>query len=313
MSFADPYFFVLLAVIPVLILVRARFAGPSRPATYSHLEILSGYKRTWRVRLRWLPGFFRVVALSLLVIGLARPQIGQAKSELPGQGIDIVLVLDTSSSMSTPFGKDSRLVAAQRVINNFIQARASDRIGLVIFRDESLVLSPLTLDYEALQKLVSQVQQVNLSDGTAIGVGLADATNLMRDSRARSRVAILLTDGQNNNTTVQPLAAARIAQTLGVRLYTIGVIDDRARGTGGAVDEKALKDMAELTGGHYYAAENEQGLSDIYTNIDTLEKSQVGRTQFAAFDEFAVYFLAAGLAVLAFELVLQSTLWRRLA
>ncbi len=266
---------------------------------------------TWRIRFRWVPTIVRAGAIALLVVALARPQKGQAESELPGQGIDIALVLDTSSSMTTLLGSETRLVVAQRVIKDFISGRQEDRIGLVVFRDESLVLSPLTLDYDALKLIVDDVQRVNLNDGTAIGLGLGESLNLLRESRARSRVAILLTDGQNNNRTLDPAAAARIAETIGVRLYTIGIIDTRTRNVGGNVDEEALRQMAEVTGGHYFAADSPEALAGVYENIDQLEKSRVGNAQFAAYDELAWYFLAGAVALLAVELALSATLWRR--
>ncbi|HEY4684664.1 MAG TPA: VWA domain-containing protein [Dehalococcoidia bacterium] len=311
MRFADPYVFALLALIPVLFFVERRFGREGRPGAYSSLGLLAGFGRTWRLRFRWLPSAARALALALLVVALARPQTGQAESELPGQGIDIALVLDASSSMSvTALGRDTRLAVAQRVLSDFIAGRKDDRIGLVVFRSTSIVLSPLTLDYEALKMLVGSVSQLNLQDGTAIGVGLADALDLLRDSRARSRVAVLLTDGENNAGAIEPLQAARVAETLGIRVYTIGVIDP---GAGGAsnVDERALRAMAEITGGRYFPAQSEEALAAIYASIDRLEKSRVGRPQFGAYDELAVYFLAAALLLLAGELGLRSTVWRQ--
>jgi Ca-activated chloride channel family protein len=156
------------------------------------------------------------------------------------------------------------------------------------------------------------VQQVNLPDGTAIGVGLADAVNLMRESRARSRAIIVLTDGENNAGAIEPLAASRIAETLGVRVYTIGVIDPRSRRAGNpGVDEKALQQMAQVTGGRYFPADSEQALSDVYKSIDTLEKSRVGRTQYGAYNEMAPYLVVTALLLLALELILRSTVWKQ--
>lgn len=312
MRFADPYLLLLLLAIPILLYVKGRLARDRARAAFSDLSLLSGLSPTWRIRFRWVPALVRAMALALLVLALARPQKGQAESELPGQGIDIALVLDTSSSMSsTTLGRESRLEVAQRVIQDFIGGRKDDRIGLVVFRDQTLVLSPLTLDYEALKHLVGDVQRVDLSDGTAIGLGLGESLNLLRESKARSRVAILLTDGQNNNRTVEPLAAARIGQTLGVRVYTIGVIERNVRGGGVNVDEEALRQMAEITGGRYFAADSPEALAGVYESIDQLEKSRVGRLQFAAYDELAVYFLAGAVVLLALELALNATVWRR--
>ena len=313
MTFANPYLLLLLLAVPALLFAKSRMARDDARAGFSDVTLFSGMRKTWRLRYRWLPTLMRACALALLVVALARPQKGQAQSVLPGQGIDIVLIMDTSSSMSTVFGSgnDTRLGAAQKVLKDFIAGRKDDRVGLVVFRNDSIVLSPLTLDYKALDGLIDGANQVNLNDGTAIGLGVAESLNLLRESKARSRVAILLTDGQNNNPQLEPLAAAKIAQTLGVRLYTIGVIDPRSRSGGGNVDEKALSQMADVTGGRYFSADSPQALQNVYQSIDQLEKSRVGRLQFAAYDELAVYFLAGALAFIGLELALNATLWRR--
>lgn len=316
MRFADPYLLLLLLLIPPFLLVKARLTRDQAPATFSSVSLLAGYGRTWRLRYRWVPTFVRVLALVFLVVAIARPQQGRAETQVPGEGIDIALVLDTSSSMTGDFGNNqTKLQSAQKVIKDFIEKRDEDRVGLVIFRDRSIVLSPLTLDYDSLDLLVDDVDQVNLPDGTAIGSGLGDALNLLRDSKARSRVAILLTDGQNNAGTIDPGQAARIAETLGIRVYTIGLIDPASRRTGGGVnvDEKALEEMAKVTGGRYFAADNESGLQDIYDNIDSLETSQVGRPTFLTYDEIAPYFLVAALLLLMLELGLRTTVWRQAA
>ncbi|MPZ49663.1 MAG: VWA domain-containing protein [Dehalococcoidia bacterium] len=309
MRFADPYLLALLALIPLLLFLKGRLVRESGTGGYSNLALLAGSRPTWRLRYRWLPTMVRVGALALLILALARPQTGQAESELPGQGIDIALVFDTSSSMSSfSLGDDTRLAVAQRVLDDFIAGRQEDRLGLVIFRSDGLVLSPLTLDYDALRALVADVEQVNLSDGTAIGTGLAEGLNLLRESRARSRVAILATDGENNSGEIEPLEAARIAETLGIRVYTIGILETGGRAN---VDERALQEMAQLTGGRYFPAESEAALAAIYENIDELETSRVGRVQFGAYNEVAIYFLAGALLLLAMELGLRSTVWRQ--
>jgi len=308
--FADPYFLALIALVPLLLFLKGRFVREDASGRFSNLSLLASYRPTWRVRFRWLPTAVRASALALLVVALARPQAGQADSELPGQGIDIALVMDVSSSMGTTFsGQESRLKVAQRVLSDFIAGRENDRLGFVVFRDGSLVLSPLTLDYDALKRLVESVGQINLSDGTAIGTGLSDGLNLLRESRARSRVAILLTDGENNSGSIEPLQAARIAEALGMRVYTIGLI--ARSGNSVNVDEKALQEMAQVTGGRYFGAENEQALAQIYESIDELEKSRVGRPQFGAYDELAVYFLVFALLLLAGELALRTTVWKQ--
>jgi Ca-activated chloride channel family protein len=312
-TFNDPYLLLLLIALPVLLLLKRRAGDASTPGRFSSVALLSGFRPTWRLRYRWLPTAIRAAALALLVVAIARPQTGQADSILPGQGIDIALVLDLSSSMqSGSLGTGSRQEVAQRVLTNFIEGRENDRIGLVIFREDTLVLSPLTLDYEALAQLLQSAPQVGLSDGTAIGNGLATAIDLLRESRARSRVTILLTDGENTAGTVEPLAAARIAETLGIRVYTIGVLAPGSRATGNLnVNEAALREMANVTGGQYYPAESEQALAAIYESIEQLEKSRVGRPQYGQFNELAPYFIAVALLLLGLELGLRSTVWRQ--
>jgi Ca-activated chloride channel homolog len=312
MSFADPYLLAALVILPIVLLIRRRVGDDSVAGDFSNLALFSGFKPTWRVRYRWVPTLVRAGAIVLLIVAIARPQRSQADSELPGQGIDIALVLDTSGSMSSELGQDTRLEVAQRVITEFILSREEDRVGLVLFEGSSRVLSPLTLDYDALTELVRTVDEVELGGETAIGLGLSEALNLLRESRARSRVAIVLTDGEQNAGAVQPLEASRIAESLGIRVYTIGVIAEGARSGGSVnVDEEALRQMAEVTGGRYFPAESEEGLAQIYDSIEELEKSRVGRPQFGAYEELAPYFLAAALLLLVLEAGLRSTVWRQ--
>jgi Ca-activated chloride channel family protein len=249
-------------------------------------------------------------------VALARPQSGRAEALLPQEGIDIVLVLDTSSSMRTPEGdENSRLGTAQGVLREFVAGRERDRLGLVTFRSRSFVLSPLTLDYSAFQALVDQADDVDLPDGTAIGLAMTDALNLLRDSTARSRTIILLSDGENNREDVQPLAAARIAEALGIRIYTIDV-------TGAAApvgmhvrfrpNERELRTMAELTGGRYFSATSPDAIAEVYETIDMLERSRVGGERFADFDEFASYLLGGALGLLAAQVLLTTLVLRRM-
>jgi Ca-activated chloride channel family protein len=316
MRFADPYLLLLLLLIPLFLLIKSRLTRDHAPATFSNVNLLAGYGRTWRLRYRWAPTAVRAIALVLIVIAIARPQQGRAETEVQGEGIDIALVLDTSSSMGGTFGEQNKLQSAQGVLKDFIEKREDDRLGFVIFRDRSLVLSPLTLDYDSLALLVDNVERVNLPDGTAIGSGLGDALNLLRESKARSRVAILLTDGQNNAGSIDPGQAARIAETLGIRVYTIGLIDPSVRNSPAGqsnVDEKALEEMAKVTGGRYFAADNRDQLEGIYESIDSLETSSIGRPTYLAYDEIAPYVLVAALLLLVLEAALRSTVWRQAA
>lgn len=269
---------------------------------------------SWRLRLRFLPDVLRAVALAALIVGLARPQEGLALTFVPEEGIDVVAVLDVSSSMTfaTP-DAPTRLIAAKRVVEEFVETLEGDRVGLVIFQSRALVLSPLTLDHSALIRAVRDVRSGLLKDGTAIGLGLAEALNLLRDSQARGRVIVLLTDGQNNAGDVFPTDAAQIAKALGVRIYTIGftatssVLIQSFSG----VDVETLRAIAEITDGAYYSTSTQDELSAAYATISDQERSRVGERQFATFQEFAPWLIALAVALLAAEAVLRATTFRR--
>ncbi len=318
LEFQSPYLLLLLLAAPALLLWDARRRGrPGLP--FSSVEAARSAPGTWRLRWRWLPWALRALAIALLVLALARPRSGRADALVPAEGIDMVVALDASSSMSIAVGdEESRLAVAQSVLSDFIQGRDHDRLALLAFRAETFLLSPLTLDYRALQEMVDGAGEVDLPDGTAIGLAVADSLNLLRDSTARSRVVILLTDGQNNRREVEPLAAARIADALGIRLYVVGVIQEpslqphAASADQGSPDEEALERMAEVTGGRYFRATSPQALADVYREIDRLERSRVGEERFAAFDELAPFFVVPALALLALQLGLTATVFRRL-
>ena len=318
LEFQSPYLLLLLLAAPALLLWELRRRGRAS-VPFSSGEAARAVPGTWRLRWRWVPRAVWALAIALLVLGLARPRSGQADALIPAEGIDMVVALDASSSMRITVGdQESRLAVAQRVLSDFIRGRENDRLALVAFRAESFLLSPLTLDYRALQQMVDGAGEVDLPDGTAIGLAVADSLNLLRDSTARSRVVILLTDGQNNRREVEPLAAARIADALGIRLYAIGVLEERMVQPGAAsaqrvsVDEETLEQMAEVTGGRYFRATSPQALADIYREIDRLERSRVGQERFAAFEELAPYFVVPALVLLVLQVGLAATVFRRL-
>ena len=269
---------------------------------------------TWRLRLRWIPDALRAVAVALIIVAVARPQQGLAITLLPEDGIDVVVVLDTSSSMENLSGSIitdatmSKLAVARSVVDEFVSGLRGDRVGLVVFQSTALALSPLTLDHDALRRAVEEVRSGLLPDGTAIGLGLAEALNLLRDSPARSRVIVLLTDGQNNKGAISPLEAAQLADVLGVRVYTIGFVSPVSAPT---VDEATLRAVAELTGAAYYDAATRQELAAAYAAIGALERSRVGERRFTTFREFAPWLAGAALMVLAAEAVLRATALRR--
>jgi Ca-activated chloride channel family protein len=212
----------------------------------------------------------------------------------------------TSSSFS---GAQNRLEAAKEVIRDFLEARENDRVGLVVFQRDAIPLAPPSLDYKALDRMVSELNSRLLPDGTGIGVGLATAVNVLRESNAASRVVILLTDGQHNADSIRPLDAAKLAEALRIRVYTIGMVSE-GRGGNLEVDEELLTEIAERTGARYYSAANKSDLANIYDEIGNLEKSRVGREHYERFTELEAILAGLAAALLAGEVLLRST-WLR--
>jgi Ca-activated chloride channel family protein len=312
--FETPWALALLAFVPALALLAWPRRGSAASVRVGSVAAALAARPTWRVRLEPALLALRLIAVAALIVGLARPQRGEASTALEGEGIDIVLAYDVSSSMTQPFaGAETRLQAAERVLTDFISARTNDRVGLVAFQGSSITLSPLTTDYDALAGSAREAGRLQLNDGTAIGTALGASANVLRGSGAVSRIVILLTDGENNEGDLQPLAAARIAERLGVRVYTVGILASDSQGIRSNinVDEESLRQIAEVTGGTYSRAENAQGLADVYQRIEDLEKTDIEGREFTRFDEWAPYLLAAA-AAFALEIALRSTLLRRL-
>jgi Ca-activated chloride channel family protein len=315
--FADPVVLALLAVVPAIVAIRVLRERRSGGALlFSSVALIPGRRSAWRARLRPALVVLRALALVLLVTALARPQVVRA-SEISAEGIDIAIVLDVSGSMTgTGFGgpRTTKLDAVKRVVSDFVGGLKSDRVGLVIFGSDALLLSPLTLDHDAVQRLAEPLEAGRIVGGaTAIGTGLATGLNVLRESTARSKVVVLLTDGESNSGQITPLDAAKAAKTLGVRVYTIGAIlsSERQRGTI-PVDEAQLRDIAESTGGRYFTASDETALRQIYDDIALLERTRIGvRTEYAAYEDVMLPFLLAGTLLLVLELLFGLTLLRR--
>ncbi len=306
MEFAQPWALaVAAAIIPVALLAfLVRRRGVSIPSAAGILRL----RATWRLRLARVRPLLRLAAIALFAVALAGPRIGDANAVVKGEGIDIALSLDISSSMTTSqLGKESRLEASKQVIRDFIKGRENDRIGLVVFQRDALALSPPTLDYRALDKVVDDTDSGLLADGTGIGVGLATALNMLRESTAASRIVILLTDGEQNAPSLTPEDAAELAVALRIKVYTIGVLDSGNRG----VDEKRLRAISEETGGRYFSADNPQALADVYEEIGDLEKTNVGRDRFEQFTELVPWFALPAALLLLADLVLGATWLRR--
>lgn len=259
---------------------------------------------TWRMRLRRFPDLLRLLAILLAVLAVARPREGLTVTALPEEGIDIVAAVDVSSSMfASAGGGESRLDAARRVLAEFAGTLQGDRMGLVAFQARALTLSPLTGDLDAIRSRAARLESGLVPDGTAIGLGIAEALTLLESSTARSRVVVLMTDGENNSGEIDPFSAARVAEALGIRVYTIGF--------GRSVDAPGLRRLAETTGGEYFDARTPDELARAYETIGALERSRIGERRFVTFREYAPW-LALGVAgLLLAEGTLRSTWLRR--
>lgn len=298
--------------------------------TYSDTRLLTEINKSWRLRLRLLPDVLRLVAWSILVFALARPQTGQAEEVIRGQGIDIVLALDISTSMAAlDFEPLNRLEAAKSVIGDFIAGREFDRIGLVVFARNAFHQAPLTLDYDVLLRLLEQIKLASelqssdgrRLDGTAIGLGLASSANMLRDSDTPSRIVVLLTDG-DNNAGLDPIQAANAANALHIRLYTIGMgrpglvnIPDRNGNMmtmESDLNEEPLKRIAEIGNGLYFRAEDTNGLQQIYDQIDSLERSNVERRIFIRWQDQAMPLMIIALIMLLIERISRQTVFQSL-
>lgn len=310
MEWANPYLLGLAAAaVPIALLAfRRRRTGYAVPDA----SALVALRPTARVRAARALPILRTLAIVLLAVAIARPRIGDASAIVPGQGIDIALSLDISSSMtSSKLGTEkNRLDVSKEVLREFIKGRTDDRIGLTVFQKDALAVAPPTLDYTALDRVVADVKSGILPDGTGIGVGLATALNMLRDSSAVSRIVILLTDGQHNADSIRPEEAADLASALRIKVYTVGVVTNVNR-PDADIDEKLMRAIADRTGGRYFVADNPQRLKEVYDEIAKLETSAVGRENYERFTELAPWFALAAAGLIGVELLLGATWLRR--
>ncbi|RME16079.1 MAG: VWA domain-containing protein [Bdellovibrio sp.] len=324
------FFFIFVGVILVWNLIRKKRKYPS--LLYGNWNIMRNLKtRGIRAYLAFLPDFFRLLALSFVILALARPQRADTKIKKNVQGIDIIICLDISDSMLIEDMQPvNRLEASKKTIEEFINKRVTDRIGLVVFSGESYTRVPLTLDYELLKENLKQVQTTrNIKMGTAIGVALANAVARLKDSKAKSRVVIFLTDGENNTGTISPATAIDIAKDYNVRIYSIGMgLDGQARlpvymqGIGGRkiktyrpihskVNEKLLRKMAEETGGKYYRATTSRALENVFNDINKLEKTKFEVNQYVKYEELFTAYLKWAFWLYVLGFFLGQTVLRR--
>ena len=287
----------------------------------------AGNVKSFRNRILHLPFILRIITLSMVIIVLARPQSSDSWEESDVEGIDIMLATDVSTSMLAMDLKPNRIEAAKEVAAQFINGRKNDNIGLTIFAGESFTQCPLTIDHAVMLNMLNSVkcdiaQNRIIEDGTAIGMGIANGVSRLKDSKAKSKVIILLTDGSNNSGEISPEAAAEIAKEFGVRIYTVGVgtnsetapypYGDQVINVPVEIDETTLKKIAEITNGKYYRATSKESLGEIYSEIDKLERTKLHARQFSAYNEEYQIFALIALLSLLLEVVLRNTVLRKI-
>ncbi len=331
MTFAHPYLLLLLLALPLLAWLKGKRGSP--PAfVYSSVQLVRGILSVSRSRAGGFLSTLRWLALALFVVALAQPRLTSSETKVSASGVDIVVALDMSGSMISEDFKVrgqavNRFEMARTVLEQFIEKRPNDRIGLVVFAVDAFIGTPLTLDHDFLLDNLHRLQIGAIDDSrTAIGSALSTAINRLREVQSKSKIVILMTDGQNNSGTINPLAAAEAAQALKVKVYTIGVgmrgmapmpVFFGGRRVGSQmqpvdIDEDTLQKIADKTGGKYYRADNTEKFQAIYAEIDKLEKTEKQVKKFARHREIYQWLVTPGLAVLLMELLLGHTIWRRL-
>lgn len=323
-SFAAAEFFWLALLLPVMIFWYIKNSNKQQAGIKVSSLKSFGAMTTWKNLFRHTPFVLRLLAMAFIIAALARPQTKNEEQQVEGAGVDIILCIDVSGSMTAQDFTPNRMEAAKAVAANFVESRLTDRIGIVIFSGESFTQCPLTTDKAVLKSAIENIRNGLLEDGTAIGDGLSTSTDRLRSSKSKSKVVILLTDGENNGGLIGPSNAKEIAKAFGVRVYTIGV------GTEGyapfpiktdlgviiqqqkvTIDEKLLKSIAGETGGKYFRAKDNAGLENIYKEIDGLEKSKVEISTLTRFTEKFFPYVMIALVLLLLELLLRFTVFKK--
>ncbi|MDR9416105.1 MAG: VWA domain-containing protein [Gracilimonas sp.] len=323
MEFANPQWFWAFLVLPFIIgyYLYSYFTDRNSSFTFSSLNLLNDLPGNWKAHIHWFQAILMWAGIGFLIVALARPQERLTTVERNAEGIDIVLVLDLSTSMRAEDLKPNRFEAARQVAKDFVDKRQSDRIGLVTFAMKSFTVVPPTLDYRLLKNLVDDLEMGIIEDGTAIGMGIATAINRLKDSNAESKVIILLTDGQNNAGEVDPVTAADLASTYGIKIYTIGagtrgtapypiqdpIFGRRYQNVQVNIDEDMLTRVAEITNGRYFRATDSQELQNIYTEIDELEKTEVEELIYTDYEDLYERYLALALGFFVISFILKKT------
>ncbi len=326
MTFAQPYYFLLLLLLIPAIVWYIRNRRKQHPSIQlSNTFAIQHLKPTARQRLEHVPFVLRMLVFACIVLVLCRPQSSNSFSNVTTEGIDIVIALDISSSMLAEDLSPNRLEAAKKVASAFISGRPNDNIGLVVFAGESFTQCPMTTDHTVLLNLFGSIKSGLIEDGTAIGLGLANAINRIKDSQAKSKVIILLTDGSNNRGDIDPITAAELAKTFNIRVYTIGVgrkgkapypfqtaYGVQYQNIEVEIDEPPLKQIAGITGGEYYRATSNNSLKKIYQQIDKLERTKMKVHEYSKKKEEYRLFALVAFVLLLLEILLRNTVLRRL-
>jgi Ca-activated chloride channel family protein len=321
MEFRHPVFFLLILLLPVLFIFSERRRRTS--FKISTASSIKGSFLSWRITLYRLMPWVHAFIFVLIITALARPQSVTAERDYETKGVDIVIAMDISGSMlAEDFKPENRMAVAKQEAIKFIQGRQNDRIGLVVFARKAFTQCPLTLDYQILTRLVEDVQIGMIADGTAIGMGLATSVNRLRDSNAKSKVIILVTDGSNNAGNIDPITAAELAKTFGIKVYTICIgrgglvpfpVNDPLFGkryvqANVEIDELSLKRIADISGGLFFRARDPQSLTEIYDKINQLETTEIKVKEYRSYSEFFHFFLIPALVLLLFKILLNETL-----
>ncbi len=328
--FAHPWVLFLLLSLPLLAWLKGKFGGTAG-VTFSNTSMLAKIGNRRRSRAGAFLAALTYLALALFIVALARPQLGRVTTQVQATGVDIMLALDVSRSMlaedfTIGNRRANRIDAVKLVTEQFIRERPNDRIGLVAFAGRPYLVSPLTLDHDWLIRNLERLRIGLVEDGTAIGSAIASAANRLKDKEAKTKLIVLLTDGDNNAGKVQPLTAAEAAKALGIRIYTIGAGTDGEapfpltnqfgrtvyRNVLVKFDEKTLQEIAAMTNGQYFRATDTGSLRAIFGEIDKLEKSKIKVEKTAQYRDIFMWFLIPGLAFLVLEILLSQTIWRRL-
>ena len=330
MNFANPILLIFLAAVPLIAYwyVRNGIHGSQMGSVrFSNLEVLNSLNPSRKQRFRHILIALRMLTITLVVIALARPQSSIDGQEILTEGIDIILTLDVSSSMKAiDFKPSNRLEAAKMVASDFIQGRTNDRIGMVVFAGRSYTQCPLTLDYGILLSFLESIEIGMVEDGTAIGMAIANSVNRLRESKAKSKVVILLTDGKNNRGELDPITASQIARAMGVKIYTIGMgkqgtvmypVDDPVFGRRlvpmqADIDEPVLLQIAENTGGRYFRATDEQKLKEIFDQIGEMEKTEIEIKEYTQYAELFEWYAIPAFILFLLEILLANTIFRKI-